>query len=237
MARRLGMVERVALVQNAPRLPFTNERLAASFGKTAAEFDAMPVSKAASNVVFDALVESKSGLLRPDLCDARRAAFFTPDGGLDEVAFRAGLYKSRSLVLVSWLFYGKGRIYGVAVFLKLLIDNLHLKDQLGPAAPYVDVLLLAGAVVAGVVGARTQAEVREATSGYETVSLEDAEAASKATPSEGEYSTVFEKWASGAKAAPSEAGAPQQSDGLPTFVPPLVMVAGILGMNILGKMG
>ena len=51
----------VALLQNINALPFTNERLAASVGKSTAEFNAAPVSEAAVNVVFDALAESKTG--------------------------------------------------------------------------------------------------------------------------------------------------------------------------------
>ena len=42
----------VALLQNINALPFTNERLAASVGKSTAEFNAAPVSEAAVNVVF-----------------------------------------------------------------------------------------------------------------------------------------------------------------------------------------
>jgi len=55
----------VALLQNINALPFTNERLAASVGKSAAEFDAAPLTDAAVNVVFDALAESKNGLVLP----------------------------------------------------------------------------------------------------------------------------------------------------------------------------
>ena len=69
---RLGLVlpnptqaSRVALLQNIKALPFTNERLAASVGKSAAEFDAAPLTDAAANVVFDALAQSKNGLVLP----------------------------------------------------------------------------------------------------------------------------------------------------------------------------
>ena len=55
----------MALLQNINALPFTNERLAASVGKSAAEFDAAPLTDAAVNVVFDALAESKNGLVLP----------------------------------------------------------------------------------------------------------------------------------------------------------------------------
>ena len=119
MAQRLGVVERLALLQNVPQLPFRDAALAASFGKSVGDFEAMPVSKAALNVVFDALAESKSGLLKPEVINERRAKWFKSDGGLDDGAIAVSLSKSRSLVLFSWLFFGKGRIYGFAVSAKL----------------------------------------------------------------------------------------------------------------------
>ena len=60
MSQRLGMAQRIALRANINLLPFTNERLAASVGKSADEFNATPISDAAVNVVFDALAESKN---------------------------------------------------------------------------------------------------------------------------------------------------------------------------------
>jgi len=43
-ARRNGLVERLAMVQNVPQLPFRDERLAAWAGKSVREMNAMPVS-------------------------------------------------------------------------------------------------------------------------------------------------------------------------------------------------
>mmetsp|Transcript_44233 Transcript_44233/g.116240 ORF Transcript_44233/g.116240 Transcript_44233/m.116240 type:complete len:351 (-) Transcript_44233:198-1250(-) len=244
MAQRMGVVERVALQQNAAKLRFTNERLAASFDKSVKEMNAMPVSKAAIDVVFDALAESKSGLLKPEVVDERRGRFFAADGSIDEGAFSAGLYRSRAVVLFSWLFFGKGRIYGFAVFIKLCIDSLDLRERLGELGPYVDYLLFAGAFVAAVLGVRNQAEVVASTSNYETVSREEAEAATVGQKSEGAYSTAFEKWTAKGK-IPSE-DQPEAKwktsgesgdtvpSGTPTWVPPLVMVAGILSLNVLG---
>jgi hypothetical protein len=60
MAKRLGCAERVALFQKVPELPFTNELLAKSVGLTVEDFQKLPVSIAACNIVFDALAESRS---------------------------------------------------------------------------------------------------------------------------------------------------------------------------------
>ena len=48
-------------------------------GKSAAEFDAMPVSKAAIDVVFDALAQSKSSLLKRELADQRKLSWLTAE--------------------------------------------------------------------------------------------------------------------------------------------------------------
>ena len=102
MAQRLGMVERVALRQNIGDLPFTNAPLAASCGKGVAFFDEMPVSEAAANIVFDALAQSKSGLVPPATCDERRAAWFAAGkGDFDVAAFSSGLQKAQAVVLAS----------------------------------------------------------------------------------------------------------------------------------------
>ena len=58
--QRVDEAERVALAQNVPKRPFTNEKLAASVGLTVADFEGLDVSKAACNVVYDALAESRS---------------------------------------------------------------------------------------------------------------------------------------------------------------------------------
>ena len=64
-AKRNGYVERVAMVQNVPKLPFKNAELAAWAGKTVEEMDAMAVNSVATSIVFDALAQSKSGLVPP----------------------------------------------------------------------------------------------------------------------------------------------------------------------------
>ena len=52
---------------------------------------------------------------------------------------------------------------------KLAIDTLNLKDKLGGLGPYVDYLLLGGALVAAFLGVQNQANVAAATADYETV--------------------------------------------------------------------
>ena len=105
MAQRMGTVERVAMQYNLGNLPFTNEKLASAVGKTAADFESLPVSRAAIDVVFDALVESKASLLAPDVLDRRRGDIVGADGSFNELAFRLGLYKARSIVIASWFMF------------------------------------------------------------------------------------------------------------------------------------
>ena len=195
MAQRMGVVERVALQQNVRKLPFTNAQLAASFGKSIEEFENMPISSAAVDIVYDALAESKSSLIKPEAVDARRERWITADGGLDPGALSSGLYKSRAIVTFSWLFFGKGRIYGFAVGLKLVIDSLELKEKLGAIGPYVDYLLLVGALIAAVLGMQTQMEIAAETGNYETYSADEASSRDLESADGEQYSTVFEKWA------------------------------------------
>ena len=122
MAVRLDMVERVALQQNAPKLPFTNAEMAAAYGLTVEDFNEMEVSKVAANIVFDCLAQSKSGLIPPDVLKARRDALIGADGGVDLGGLRLSLYKARFLVIVSWFLFGKGNIIGILVLLKVVAD-------------------------------------------------------------------------------------------------------------------
>lgn len=124
MAQRMGMVERVALQINGPSLPFTNEKLAASVGRTVEDFNAMPVSGAAIDIVFDALVESKSGLITPKELSSRRDGILNVDGdgSFNELKFRLGLYKSRGIIIASWFMFGKGNFVWILVFVQFLHD-------------------------------------------------------------------------------------------------------------------
>lgn len=146
MAQKLGVVERVAMQQNVPNLPFSNAALAASVGKTVADFEAMPVTRAAVNVVFDALMESKSGLIAPDLLLKRRASLMNDEGGLDEAAFARALYKGRVLVVISWFFLGKGQVLGGLFGLKVLFDSLDIWEKLD--VPVLDYLFWPAALAA-----------------------------------------------------------------------------------------
>ena len=88
-AQRVGAAERVALLQNAPKLPFRDESLAASVGRTVEQMNAMPVSAAAAGIVYDALAESKSGIVPRETIDKRVQRWRTAEGGLDDGALPA----------------------------------------------------------------------------------------------------------------------------------------------------
>lgn len=122
MAQRMGMVERVAMQYNLAELPFTNAKLAAAVGKTVEDFETLPVSRCAIDVVFDALVESKSSLIEPSVCDRRRGGIVGADGTFNELAFRQGLYKARAIVIASWFLLGKGNFVWILVGVQFLHD-------------------------------------------------------------------------------------------------------------------
>ena len=191
-AKRNDLVERVAMQQNLPSLEFKDARLAAAFGKSAAEFNTLPVSKAAIDITFDALAQSKSSLLKLELADQRKSSWLTAEGGIDEGVMAAGLYKSRGLVCFSWLFLGKGRVVGVLVGGRIALDNLNLPTDI---IPYSDVLYWVAALVAAYVEVQSQGDVVATTSDYETFSEAEAIAAGKVVPEASKYSTVFEKFA------------------------------------------
>merc|ERR1711920_937937 len=115
-------VERAALIQNCEKLPFTNEKLAASVGRTTADFNELPVSRAAIDVVYDALAESKASLIQPELINERRSGMVNSKGEFNELAFRLGLYKSRGIVVASWFMFGKGNFVWILVFVQFLHD-------------------------------------------------------------------------------------------------------------------
>ena len=114
--------ERVALQFNAPDLPFRNEALAQSFGCTVEDFEDLAVTPAAAGLVFDAMVESKATIIEPGVADERLSKFFHADGSFNEAAFRAGLYKSRAILVVALFFFGKANFIWILVGVKLLHD-------------------------------------------------------------------------------------------------------------------
>jgi len=122
MAQKLGCVERIALSMNAPNLPFTNERLAASVGLTLADFESIPVTAEACNVAYDALAESRSGLIPFATADQRRKEWVNDDGSFNKPRFMIGLAKSRFLVIIAWFVFGKGNFVWVLVFAQALHD-------------------------------------------------------------------------------------------------------------------
>ena len=195
MASRNGLVERVALQQNVPKLKFTNEKLAQAMGKPVSYFQSMPVSREALDVVYDALAQSKASLVAASQVDARRARMITPDGAIDEGAFAAGLYRARALVMFSWLFFGKGQFYGAIVGGKVALDAFGAFEKIPPElAPYADALYWIGALGFAFAGVQSSQAVAEKTGNYTTVTEATANQASEDQTDE-KYSTVFEKWA------------------------------------------
>jgi hypothetical protein len=137
----------------------------------------MPVSPAALDIVYDALAESKSSLVPAKTIDERRNKWMTAEGGVDEGALAAGLYKSRLAVTVGFILLGKGQLYGAVVVARVLLDATGAFDTvqavLGPfAEPLYWVLSLAVAAYA----VQQSMEVTNRTSDYETMSKEEAEA-------------------------------------------------------------
>ena len=122
MATKLKCTERMGLLQNAKKLPFTDEKLAASVGLTVADFEDIPVTDAACNVVYDALAESRSGLIPYAVADARRAAWINDDGSVNLAAFKIGTFKSSFVVIASWFMFGKGNFVWILVFARALAD-------------------------------------------------------------------------------------------------------------------
>ncbi|KAL1528349.1 hypothetical protein AB1Y20_009703 [Prymnesium parvum] len=122
MAKRMGCAERVALYQNAPKLPFKNEALAASVGLTVEDFQGLEVTKAACNILYDALAESRSGLIPYATIDSRVGKMINPDGTFNELAFRFGHSKSTILIIVGWFIFGKANFIWILVGAKVLHD-------------------------------------------------------------------------------------------------------------------
>jgi len=122
MAQKMKCTERYGLMCNGPMRPFTDAKLAASVGLTCEELNTLPVSMAACNIVYDALAESRSGLIPYSEADKRRRAFILDDGALDLGRFKAGLYKSRAVVIFAWFWFGKGNFVWILVMARALAD-------------------------------------------------------------------------------------------------------------------
>lgn len=122
MAQKMKCTERYGLMCNAPKRPFTDEKLAASVGLTCADFNELPVSMAACNIAYDALAESRTGLIPYADADARRTAWITPEGALDLGRLKFGLYKSRAVVIFAWFWFGKGNFVWILVIARTLAD-------------------------------------------------------------------------------------------------------------------
>ena len=157
-AQRNSLGERVALNLNAPKLQFKDEKLAASVGKTVEEMNALPrPSKYACNVVYDALAQSKSGLIPPDVIMERRAGIVGDDGSLDLNALSYGINRARFTVILSWFLFGKGQIIGGLVVLKVLYDTTDISSRIPIPKEIQDILILGAVIFAAVFAAGSQA--------------------------------------------------------------------------------
>ena len=79
-----------------------------------------PIDPLAVDVVFDALAQSKSGILQRELCDSRRASYATASGAFDAGEFSAALGRGRLTVVRSFCIF-PGSVMGLqaGLFYKL----------------------------------------------------------------------------------------------------------------------
>jgi len=122
--KRNGLVQRWIHDENVRLLPFKSKALAASVGATPRELNAEPISTLATDVVFDALSVSQSGIVSKTECDARRASYETEDGSFDEEAFAADLNRARGNVIFAYACY-PGLLYALQAFVFYKIDGIH----------------------------------------------------------------------------------------------------------------
>ena len=121
MALRLKCGERAALWQTLPNKPFLNAELAKSVGLTVEDFQHLPVTRAACEVLYDALAESRSTLIPYAVLDARRNAMVS-DGSFNQMGFRTGWSKSCVLFIVGFFLLGKANFIWVLLGVKFLHD-------------------------------------------------------------------------------------------------------------------
>ena len=116
---RQGLVQRYWFAQNVGQLPFRSKALAASVGSSVAELSRQPINPLAVDVAFDALAQSKSGILKREVCDARRASYEGADG-FDAEALSSDLFRGRLKVVgSSLLFPGGPFLLQAGLFFKL----------------------------------------------------------------------------------------------------------------------
>ena len=77
---------------------------------------------AAANVVYDALAESRSGLIPYADLDKRRDEWVNEDGSINRSRFLTGLAKSRFVVIIAWFWFGKGNFVWVLLSAQALHD-------------------------------------------------------------------------------------------------------------------
>ena len=177
MAQRLGAAERCAMLQNVPKLPFTDDKLAAFVGRSVEEMNAMPVNAAAVGIVYDSFAESKSGIIPQKTIDERVQRWRTADGGLDIGAMTAGLYKSRVAVTSGFILLGKGQLYGIVIVVRVFLDVTGAFDVVQTTlGPFAEALYWILTLSVAAYAVQQSMEVYNRTSDYETYSKEEAEA-------------------------------------------------------------
>jgi len=175
-ARRNKLAERVALMQNGGKLPFKDEKLAASFGKTVDDFNAMPVNDIALGIIYDVLAESKSSMTPEKTIDARRSKLVGADGSLNEGALAAGMFKSRIAVTTGFILLGKGQLYGVVLVGRVVLDVSGAFDYVSAAlGPYAEPLYWVLSLAVAAYAVQQSMEVTKRTSDFETMTREEAE--------------------------------------------------------------
>ena len=116
-----GQVQRYWHEQNVGLLPFTDESMARSIGKTASELNELPINPLACDIVFDALSRSQSGILDKALIDERKAAYKSPaDGAFDVDVFEADLATAKATIATSLaIFPGSLNLIQLIVFFQI----------------------------------------------------------------------------------------------------------------------
>lgn len=124
---RNKLVQRYWMGENVGLLPFTDEKLAASVGKTAAEMNTMPINPLAADVVFDALSTSNAGILARSVCDEQRASFQDADGSFNERKFSDDLFRGKLKVIRSFCIF-PGTIFLLQAGLFYKLDGWHATE-------------------------------------------------------------------------------------------------------------
>lgn len=120
---RRGLCQRAWFKENVGNLPFTDERLARSIGCSVAELAVRPVDELAADVVFDAIVRSRSGICERAECDEQRAKYQrATDGGFDADTFKADLDVGRLNIVKSFALF-PGSLIAIQAYVFFRLDG------------------------------------------------------------------------------------------------------------------